>query len=197
VPRFLIAGRISPSKGVFEAADAFARMKAGIVPGAELHVVGSGEALEDLTAHVRRLGVERATTFHGWIPAGEGLFSLYREMDVLLHLSVAESLPRLIWDALANSVLVICTPVGGIPDVFRNGREVVFVEPGEPRGVDDAVSMLLADRGLRSRLIERGYELAREATVERIVDDLVERAAVRWPELRGDSKIEATGDNRR
>jgi glycosyltransferase involved in cell wall biosynthesis len=181
-PNVLISGRISADKGVFEALDAFSGIRSEI-QGAQLHVVGSGEAVDRLRDAAGRMGLQDAVTFHGWIPAGERLFSIYKNMDVLLCLSPAESLPRTVWEALAHSVLVVCTAVGGLPTTFRHEQEVLFVPPHAPRPAQEAVMRLVHDRDLRMRLIQSGYDRAKQSDLEQVVQDLVDRIAGRWPEL--------------
>lgn len=179
----MICGRLSAAKGIFESLEAFAALKAGPLPTARLHVVGAGEDESRFAQEVTRRGLQDYCVFHGWIASRPALFELYRGMDVLLHLSYEESFPRAVWEALAHSVLVVCTPVGGLSHAFRDGREVLFVPPRDVDGAVKAVEQLAKDREMRSRLIQHGYERAQEASLERVTESILDAIVRKWPEL--------------
>ncbi|MEX2394062.1 MAG: glycosyltransferase family 4 protein, partial [Actinomycetota bacterium] len=184
VVRFMLCGRVAEPKGIYEALDTFAHVRAAHLPNAELHVVGDGEHRTALERRVDEMGLRSASTFHGWVRSGEDLFALYREMDVLLHLSYAESFPRTVWEALAHSVLVVCTPVGGLADAFDDGTHVMFVPPRDADAAAGAIVRLIEDPSLRKRLIDAGFASSHEASLEHVSDRLSELMADRMPELR-------------
>jgi glycosyltransferase involved in cell wall biosynthesis len=178
----LIAGRLTPYKGVFEALEAFASLKRGSLPEAHLHVAGEGRSRSELERRAKDLGVSGSVTFHGWI-GGDDLFTLYRSCDLVLHLSYAESFPRVVLEALAHSVLVVCTPVGGLTDILEHDRDVIYVPPRDPGAAADAVVRLAADGRLRRKLITNGLGVARESSLDSFVGGLAEDIAGTWPEL--------------
>lgn len=184
-PRFLVVGHVTESKGIFDAIEAFRRIRADLFGGARLHVAGVGPALEEARRRVEAAGLADAVTFHGWVPAGGELFGLYRDADVLLFpsRSSTESLPRVVSEAWAHSVLVVATPVGSLPLAYEDGTELLFVPPGDVDAVVDAVKTLSADPGLRSRLLAAGRDRAREATLEHVADRLITAVGGRWPDL--------------
>ncbi len=181
--KFFYAGKLTQAKGVFELIEAFARVRREVLPSAELHIAGTGDAAGEVERLVRAWGLEGSVRMHGWVAVGPDLFELYRQMDVFLFLSHVEGFPKVVWEAMASSLPVICTPVGGLPDVFSNGAEVLFGPVGNPAAVVDAVGVLHSDAKLRQRLIANGYRRAREATLERVIGQLLEHVRCRWPEL--------------
>jgi glycosyltransferase involved in cell wall biosynthesis len=178
----LIAGRVTPYKGVFEGLEVFARLKHDGLPDAHLHIAGEGPSVADLRGEVSRRGLDDAVTFHGWL-SGDALFSLYARSDVLLHLSYAESFPRVVLEALAHSVPVVCTPVGGLRDTLADGRDVLYVEPKTVDPAIDAVRRLASDGELRRSLISTGFEAARESAVDEFVRRVAASISATWPEL--------------
>jgi glycosyltransferase involved in cell wall biosynthesis len=181
--KFLIAGQIKRDKGVFQALDAFERIHSVVLPEARLHVAGIGPDLEKMRSQVRVRGLDSAVTFHGWIPSGDALFALYREMDVLLCLSEVDFLPRVVWEAMAHSVLVVATQVGSLPHAFRDREEILFVDSADSESVELAVREVLERPDLRLKIIVSAFERAKEATLECVVGDLLEAVVRRWPEL--------------
>jgi glycosyltransferase involved in cell wall biosynthesis len=177
----LIVGRIAFSKGVRDVLDAFTSLSRDL--NVRLNVVGEGDAVEWLKSELETSGLGDKAVFHGWVPVGPALFDVYRAMDVLLMLSPAESFPRTVWEALAHSVLVVSTPVGGLPDALEHGREVLFVPVSDGEATANAVRTLVRDADLRRTMIERGYERAREAELESVVEKIVRRIGEAWPDL--------------
>lgn len=170
----MISGRITAEKGVFEALDAFTALRQGRLPHARLHVIGDGPDHDALIARARERGLAEAVVDHGWVPVGPRLFDLYAAMDVLLLPSYAEGLPYAVYEAMAHSVLVVCTPVGGLAAAFEDGRHVLFVDVGRPDAIVDAVLRLDADAPLRRRLIAAAYELAEPLHLDSIVEALID-----------------------
>ncbi len=183
-PNIVICGRLEKTKGVLEALEVFARIRKSTFPKAHLHVIGDGDAGSEMERRVSEQGLLGSCTFHGWVPAGPDLFSLLREMDLMLHLSYAEGFPQVIWEALAHSVLVVCTPVGGIAHGLTDERDVLFVPVGTVDEPAHAVGRLAADAHLRSSLLRNGFDRARASSVEEVCGALVQEIEMAWPELR-------------
>ena len=70
--------------------------------------------------------------------------------DMCLHPSAREALPTTLMEALAASVPVVATDVGGIPEIVTDGAEGLLVPaPPEPDAVAGALAQLLGDAALR------------------------------------------------
>jgi hypothetical protein len=74
-----------------------------------------------------------------------------------------------ILEALACGAPVVTTPVGAIPEVLADGRDAIFVRPGDPEGLADAIGSLLDDPERRGRLSEAGRIKAGDFDAHRIV----------------------------
>jgi glycosyltransferase involved in cell wall biosynthesis len=72
-PKLVTLSRLSAIKGVDDAIKAFALLKQGSMPTAELHVIGGGPQEAELRALAESLGVAGAITWHGWIEPGPDL----------------------------------------------------------------------------------------------------------------------------
>jgi glycosyltransferase involved in cell wall biosynthesis len=91
--------------------------------------------------------------------------------DVFLHTSSVDAFPTALLEAMAASVPVVATAVGGVPEIVKDGVTGVLVEPPpQPGRFVRALEPLLDNRELRRALGENGRcRFEREFTVERWV----------------------------
>lgn len=88
------------------------------------------------------------------LPYREGgeLPAVYALMDVFAHPSLRDGLPNALLEALACGRPVVAARSGGIPDVVRDGRDGLLVEPGDASGLARALGGLLAAPERAARL---------------------------------------------
>jgi glycosyltransferase involved in cell wall biosynthesis len=162
----LYTGHITKGKGVFDIIRAVGDL---IKNGEDLHLdlvglVVEGESIKDFIGLADKLGISDRVTYHGYRTVGPELFAFYRRADIYVIASqLSEGFPRTIWEAMANSVPVVATRVGGIPGNIEGAAVLV-----EPNSVDDltrGISSLLHDSILRQQLIRRGREVAGQNTL--------------------------------
>ena len=73
----------------------------------------------------------------------EDIPELLAAADGLVLSSTHEGLPNVVMEALAASVPVVATEVGGVGELVVNGKSGILVEPGNVRGLSEAlVSMM-------------------------------------------------------
>lgn len=63
-------------------------------------------------------------------------------------------------DAFAYGLPVITTPVGGIPDVAKNGENMLIFSPGDVFALSEELSLLIDDQTLRYTLSKASYGLS-------------------------------------
>ena len=112
-PHILSLSRLSPEKGIPVLFAVFATIKQ-THNDATLTIAGTGPQKDDLVALVRRLGLEEAVTFVGFVDPQVAM----RSADVLVQLSVWENCSYTILDAIAERLGVVATPVGGNPEIL-------------------------------------------------------------------------------
>lgn len=73
---------------------------------------------------------------------------------------------------------MIATPVGGIPDVAKDGENMLLFNPGDVDALADCMERMIADKALRDRISMASLEFARERfnikTIDREIEDLYE-----------------------
>jgi glycosyltransferase involved in cell wall biosynthesis len=151
--RVLFLGNLLERKGLSDLLQAFSRMATPVAQW-EATIAGGGD-VEGYQRKAREIGLGNNVTFFGWARQ-EQAAALLAQADVLVLPSYDEGLPLVILEALANGVAVVCTPVGEIPATLRDGREALFVQPGDSAGIAAALDRLIAEPALRRELERNG-----------------------------------------
>jgi glycosyltransferase involved in cell wall biosynthesis len=95
--------------------------------------------------------VKRRLTMLGHLPHSRVLEEL-QSADILVLPSRQESLPNVLLEAFAASLPVVCTAVGGMPELVHDGVNGFLRPAGDAAGLADAVARLAEDPALRLRM---------------------------------------------
>jgi glycosyltransferase involved in cell wall biosynthesis len=145
-PKILFVGRLVPRKGAQILLDALVGVE---LPNWEVHVVGDGPMREEVEQVAGRLKMRAFV--HGWIERGSPrLQELWRSASIFVLPSLMENFPVVVLEAMASSMAVVTTNVGGTAEVV--GDAGVLVEPGDQGALREAVVSLACDEGWRRRL---------------------------------------------
>ncbi len=112
-----IVARLVPVKNHEVLFSSFA-MLCSMRPNLRLLVVGDGPLRRELEKRAQALGISNRVVFAGNQRDIPGYLSL---MDVFVLSSISEGLPLTLLEAMAAGIPVVCTRVGGIPEVIRHG----------------------------------------------------------------------------
>jgi len=151
-PRFVIAARLAPEKGIGDAIEAMAR----VGDDAELHVYGDGPErlrLEEVAARSTAAG---RVTFHGRVARPEIQRALAGARAMLLPSTWHENQPMSILEAFGVGCPVIATTMGGIPELVRAGDTGWLVPPAQPVALAGAMTEAAVDPGEARRRGARG-----------------------------------------
>lgn len=140
------------------------------VPELVVLLAGDGPLRGDLEASLDRLKMRGRVRFLGW---QDDLVSLYASLDVLALSSMNEGTPVAIIEAMAASVPVVATAVGGVPDLVEHDRTGLLVKPS-PAALAAALVQVAGD----PQGAARRARAARHVVVSRhLPDELVSRTA--------------------
>jgi glycosyltransferase involved in cell wall biosynthesis len=129
-----------------------------------LLVAGDGDMEAEWKALAVRLGLGARVTFLGNVK--HALIPLYiRAADVFVLNSEYEGLSHTLLEVLFLGTPIIASRVCGNPEVVEDGVNGLLVDPRSSRELRDAIERMLADAGLRKRMVEAG--LARRARFDR------------------------------
>lgn len=166
----LYTGRIEWEKGLLELLNAFAKIRI-YKKNIHLNIVGWEESEEKVVEKELRklskiLNIENNITFHGFKNVGDQLNEMYRMADIYVIPSYHEGFPRTIWEAMANSLPVICTSVGSIPLELVNERDALLIKPKSVKEIQEAINNIMNNSKLRKSIIFNGRVKATSNTLE-------------------------------
>jgi glycosyltransferase involved in cell wall biosynthesis len=135
-------------------------------------LIGDGLWRNRLEAKASRLGIHQRVIFAGLVPP-DAIPAHLALMDLLVHLSRREGLPRALPQALAAGRPVVAYDCDGAREVCRPGEAGFWVNFGDRATLVQVVLRLTADPALRRNLGARGRALVSELfPVRRMVRDL-------------------------
>ncbi len=118
-------------------------------------MVGDGPLRDPVEAHLRQAGICDRTVLTGLrrdIPA------LLACMDIFMHTSLWEGLPRAIIQAMCMGLPVLAYSADGVQEIIQNGENGYIFQPGEIDEMADVCEYLLHHPEIRNALGQRGHE---------------------------------------
>jgi glycosyltransferase involved in cell wall biosynthesis len=150
----------------------FIRVAARVVRGAGVPVrfvlAGDGDLRGQVEAMIRAEGIGAHVTLEGW---RRDIPDLMRGLDLLIHTSLWEGLPRVFPEAMATGLPIVATRVDGAPEAIEDGVTGFLVAPGDIEGLSRLTIDLVRDPALRRRM---GDE-ALKRTAPWDIDEMVRR----------------------
>lgn len=166
----LYAGTVNARKGYADMIKAFAK----IAPEHRdwsIVFAGNGE-IEEGKALASQLGIEKQTVFLGWV-RGEDKDKAFKEASIFCLPSYAEGFPMGVLDAWAYGLPVITTPVGGIPDIAKDGKNCLLFNPGDVDKLAMQMNKMMSSEELRKLVASESNELAKGIfSVEKVTERL-------------------------
>jgi len=158
VPTLTFVGRLRRYKGLDWVLRALPAVRAR-VPGVRLEIVGDGPHAAALRAQAARLGLDSAVEFLGFLSAAEKTRRLQASWAALQP-SPKEGWGLTVIEAGACGTAVVATDAPGLRDSVRRDETGLLVPFGDDVRLSDALTRVLLDDALRTRLARAGAEHA-------------------------------------
>jgi len=123
--------------------------------GVSFLIVGEGPLRNRLEEEAGKLGIRSNIVFAGY---RSDIPEMLSTMDIFILSSIKEGLPMVLLEAMAAKKPVIATAVGAVPEVIRDHRDGLLVQPGDIEGLKRAIMELARDPEKADRLAANGYE---------------------------------------
>lgn len=162
-------GRLSPVKGISnftKAIPLILKEKDDL----EFFIGGDGPLFDEIKNELETNGVYDKVELAGWIPH-DVLPRYLNELKLFVLPSYTEGLPTGVLEAMACGTPVLATPVGGVPDVIKDGETGFIIENNSPECIAENIIRALEYPNLNEivknakKIIEDKYTY--EAAVER------------------------------
>ncbi len=173
----LYVGRMDRTKGILDILEAiYLLLQDGIDVIYDL--VGpenkSDPLISDLKLMAEKLNISDKVIYHGYRPIGPELFKFYRSADIFITASQSsEGFPRTIWEAMANSLPVVATKVGSIPNFITDGKEALLISPRNPLQIYQSIIKIISDHDLRKNLIDKAFNLSLENEIGKRTKEMI------------------------
>jgi len=142
---------------------------------------GNGPLYDKIKAWMMNNKLFQKVEMPGWIPHDE-LADYLNELKVFILPSYAEGLPTGVLEAMACGTPVLATPVGGIPDIIKDGETGFIMENNSPECIAKNITRVLNHPNLEEitknarSLIEKEYTYGTaveryKEILKRLVDD--------------------------
>lgn len=159
-PLVVTAIRLVKRKGPEHLVVAFSKIVKAL-PDAKLMIAGRGPEAENLQILVKKLGIQNSVFMLGFLPH-EKVMELIAAADVFVLPSIVEACPIALLEAMAAGAPTVCTRVGGIPEIVKDGVNGLMVQPGDEGALADAILHILNDDKLAERIRANGLKIVRE-----------------------------------
>ena len=187
-PIILLAARMLWDKGVGELVEAARILSRQGVQGKVVLVgdVDSGNPATIGEAQLRDWADEGVVE---WWGHQDDMPEILGRCHVVVLPSYGEGVSRTLIEAAAAGRPIVASDVPGCREVVSHGKNGFLVPPKDPRALADAISRLLSDRDLRTRMGQAGRDIA----LERFSDKLVNAKTLQiYSSLLGTDRVPAT-----
>ncbi len=125
-------------------------------PNVRFYFGGDGD-VEKYSALAEELGIAGSCEFCGWV-TGAKKAELLTSCGIYCLPSRHEGMPMSVLEAMSYGLATIATPVGGTPQIIKDGSNGLLVPVGDSGAVAARIDALLRDDELRTRMGAAGRE---------------------------------------
>jgi glycogen synthase len=184
-PLLGFAGRLVYEKGVQHLVSALPELRLRH-PGLRVVIAGDGPHRDELQEETKRLELERAVSFAGFV--GDDLPATLAATDAMVVPSIYEPFGMVALEAAAAGAPLAVAAIGGLAEIVQPGVTGVTFPAKNPDALAEAVSTLLSDAVGARRMAARARRMVRTrygwAAIARETADGYRSAVAQAPENR-------------
>jgi len=141
-------------------------------PEAKLLLVGDGILREELENYAKKNNIYHKVIFTGLVPP-EKIPEYVAIMDILVHTSLREGLPKAVAQGFAGGKPVVAFDIDGTKEVVINGKTGFIVPPENVELLKEKLIFLLENSEIAGKMGIEGQELIKKLfPVEKMVDEI-------------------------
>lgn len=162
--KFIYLGNLRTAKGVETILRAF-KLYNEKYENSSFKIIGSGEFEYKLQQIVKNENIKNID-FLGRIDDRDLINYHLRDSDIFLFGSLSEGSPRVVLEAIANGLIVISTPVGSLPNIFENEKDILFADFNNPYDFYEKINLITQDEALSNVIRKESYNLIQNFTIQ-------------------------------
>ena len=170
--RVVCVARLSWEKGIDYLIAALPEIRRQF-PSAHLVLAGDGPEKEKLRSLAKRLNIQEAVQFKGFLPHEQALKEMSRA-TVFVCPSLAEGLGNVFLEVQACGTPVVGTNIGGIPDIIQNGFNGFLISPKSSQAIVGAVVKIFNEPALARRFAQNAKATVRKFAWPNVVGQIDE-----------------------
>ncbi|MFK7681597.1 glycosyltransferase family 4 protein (plasmid) [Priestia megaterium] len=149
--------RLGPRKGhnhLFEALSHIKKYTTNI----EVLIVGDGQMRETLEKQKKSLGLSMVK----FLGSRDDVPLILSKTDIFVLPTINDSLPLSIIEAMHSGTAVISTNCGGIPELIKNNKTGIILEPGNSEQLAHALKFLITNKEARNKMSTNAKNFAKK-----------------------------------
>jgi glycosyltransferase involved in cell wall biosynthesis len=137
-------------------------------PNIQLVMAGQDKGLMTSVQELaQRRGVSKQVLFPGFLNSQQKT-AYFSSSDIFINTNRIDNMPVAVVEACAMGLPVVSTSIGGIPFLLTNEETGLLVPGEDASSMAEAVTRLLEEPGLASKLSSQGRELAERSSWESV-----------------------------
>ncbi|MGB7287510.1 MAG: glycosyltransferase family 4 protein, partial [Salaquimonas sp.] len=126
--------------------------------------VGTGELSDEIQKLATELGVKNRISFKGSMSQAEVIEEYHQADMFVLPCRIAKSgdrdgLPNVLVEAQSQGVMVISTPISGVPELVTDGVNGILIEPDNVEALTTAITKAAGNPKLRQKMGQAGAQI--------------------------------------
>lgn len=164
----LFVGRITAEKQLEHALEVFGALA---THDSNLHFVivgGAGPEDEGYLQEVKEMFMQKPWFSRvQWLGFCHDVTKWYVHASLLVLTSKHEGFGRVLVEAMAQKTPVVAYAVGGVPEVFDNGKEGYLIQPDDKQSMIQACAKVIKDADLQHELGQAGQQRALRFSIDK------------------------------
>lgn len=148
-------GTICQRKGAYDIVEMVKEYQESLKNKVKISLYGNGE-INSIELLIKQYNLTNIIECPGAVNFTE-ICEILRDCDIFILPSYNEGLPIAILEAMSYSLPVISTPIGGIPEVLKDGENGFLITPGDKKALYNTIIKLATDKEQRMSMGELSY----------------------------------------
>ncbi len=130
-------------------------------------IIGEGKQRKKLESLIKKYKLENTVFLLGRIPEA---FKYLKAFDILVLPSLKEGFPWIILEAMAAEIPIIATNVGAIPEIIKDGKNGILIEPKDSKVIAEKIIWLLNNQEKAQKIAFKAKENLKKFNLEKMIE---------------------------